>query len=237
MSTTTSTILLAEEHDATRAFLAENLTADGYRVLIAPDRAKAVALLTTAHPDLILVDINGETLELLDAVRSGEGIVGQIDPDTPLIVLSRDADRLQRIRVLERGGDDVVRKPFAYPELRARIAAVLRRSDLRRGARILRAGPIVIDVRSREVRVFDRRSSSRPRSTSCWSRSPANRRVCSPARSCCDASGGLRRSGEPGRSTATRRGCGASCAATRHDKLVVNVWGVGYRLCDPAIVR
>ena len=71
-------------------------------------------------------------------------------------MLSRDADRLQRIRVLERGGDDVVRKPFAYPELRARIAAVLRRSELRRAARILRAGPIVIDVRSREVRVVER---------------------------------------------------------------------------------
>ena len=71
-------------------------------------------------------------------------------------MLSRDADRLQRIRVLERGGDDVVRKPFAYPELRARIAAVLRRSEMRRGARMLRAGPIVIDVRSREVRVCGR---------------------------------------------------------------------------------
>ncbi len=59
MPTTTSTILLAEEHDATRAFLADNLTADGYRVLIAPDRAKALALLSTAHPDLILVDVNG----------------------------------------------------------------------------------------------------------------------------------------------------------------------------------
>lgn len=43
---TTSTILLAEEHDATRGFLADNLTADGYRVLIAADRAKAIALLT-----------------------------------------------------------------------------------------------------------------------------------------------------------------------------------------------
>jgi hypothetical protein len=93
---------------------------------------------------------------VIDAIRSGEGLAGCVDPDTPLIVLSRDADRLQRIRVLERGGDDVVRKPFAYPELRARIAAVLRRSELRRGARILRAGPIAIDVRSREVRVFDR---------------------------------------------------------------------------------
>ena len=135
--------------------IADNLTADGYRVLIAPDRAKALALLSTAHPDLILVDVNGQTLALIDAVRSGDGLAGRVDPDTPLIVLSRDADRLQRIRVLERGGDDVVRKPFAYPELRARIAAVLRRSE-RRGARILRAGPIVIDVRSREVRVFDR---------------------------------------------------------------------------------
>ena len=50
MSTTTSTILVAEEHDATRAFLADNLTADGYRVLVAPDRAKAVALLSTSTP-------------------------------------------------------------------------------------------------------------------------------------------------------------------------------------------
>ena len=70
MSMTTATILVAEEHDATRAFLADNLTADGYRVLIAPDRPAALALLSTAHPDLILVDVNGQTLALLDAIRS-----------------------------------------------------------------------------------------------------------------------------------------------------------------------
>jgi DNA-binding response OmpR family regulator len=105
-------------------------------VLSAPDRAKALALLSTAHPDLILVDVNGQTLALLDAIRAGDGLAGRVDPDTPLIVLSRDADRLQRIRVLERGGDDVVRKPFAYPELRAlgspRCCAA-RRSDEGRG--------------------------------------------------------------------------------------------------------
>lgn len=156
MSSTTSTILLAEEHDATRAFMADNLAADGYRVLAAPDRAKALALLSTSHPDLILVDINGQTLDFVDAIRAGEGLAGRTDPDVPLIVLSRDADRLQRIRVLERGGDDVVRKPFAYPELRARIGAVLRRSALRRSAPMLRAGPLVIDLRSREVRVAGR---------------------------------------------------------------------------------
>jgi DNA-binding response OmpR family regulator len=155
--TTGATILLAEEHDATRAFLQDNLTADGYRVLVAPDRAKALALLSTAHPDLIVVDVNGQTLDLIDAVRSGEGIAGHADPETPMIVLSRDADRLQRIRLLERGGDDVIKKPFAYPELRARIGAVLRRSQTNRpGRRLLRAGPVVIDLRSREVRVGER---------------------------------------------------------------------------------
>ncbi len=157
-ATTEATILVAEEHDITRTFLHDKLSADGYRVLVAPDRAKALALFSTAHPDLIVVDVNGQTLELLDAVRSGEGIAGRADPDTPMIVLSGDADRLQRIRLLERGGDDVVKKPFAYPELRARIGAVLRRSEAaRRGRRIVRAGPVVIDVRSREVRVGERR--------------------------------------------------------------------------------
>ena len=155
--TTEATILLAEEHDATRAFLQDNLSADGYRVLVAPDRAKALALLCTAHPDLIVVDVNGQTLELLDAIRSGEGIAGRADPETPMIVLSRDADRLQRIRLLERGGDDVMKTPFAYPELRARIGAVLRRSHTSRsGRRMLRAGPVAIDVHSREVRVSER---------------------------------------------------------------------------------
>jgi DNA-binding response OmpR family regulator len=57
--TTEATILLAEEHDATRAFLQDNLTADGYRVLVAAGRAKGLALLTTSHPDLIVLDING----------------------------------------------------------------------------------------------------------------------------------------------------------------------------------
>ena len=236
MSMTTSTILLAEEHDATRAFLADNLTADGYRVLIAPDRAKALALLTS-HPDLILVDVNGQTLGLLDAVRSGEGVAGRVDPDTPLIVLSRDADRLQRIRVLERGGDDVVRKPFAYPELRARIAAVLRRSELRRGARILRAGPIAIDVRSREVRVFDRTVELSAKEydllvtlagepTRVFTRAELLRGVWGLQ------TFGHTRTLDSHASRLRRKLCGDG-----HDKLVINVWGVGYRLVDGATIR
>src|SRR5436190_13245755 len=155
--TTAATILVAEEEEMTRSFLYENLSADGYRVLVAPDRAKALVLLSTAQPDLLLVDVNGDTLLLIDAVRSGEGLNGQADPDTPVIALGRDADRLQRIRLLDRGSDDVVKKPFAYPELRARIAAVLRRSRLPRSGRVRRAGPLQIDTAGRDVRIGERR--------------------------------------------------------------------------------
>jgi DNA-binding response OmpR family regulator len=236
--TAEATILVAEEDESTRAFLHENLSADGYQVLVASDRAKALALLSTAHPDLIVVDVNGQTLELLDTVRSGEGIAGRADPDTPLIVLSRDADRLHRVRMLERGGDDVVEKPFAYPELRARIAAVLRRSQAtRRGKRILRAGPVVVDVRSREVRVGERRVelsalefrllvalAGEP--TRVFTRQELLRAVWG------YQTFGRTRTLDSHAHRLRRKLCQGS-----PDKLVVNVWGVGYRLCDSGVSR
>ena len=92
---------------------------------------------------------------MLDAVRSASGLASRIDPDTPMIALTNKADTIHRIRLLDRGGDDVVTKPFAYPELRARIAALLRRTKQRPASRIRRVGPIAIDVPGREVRVED----------------------------------------------------------------------------------
>ena len=229
---TTSTILLADENDATRAFLADNLSADGYRVLAAPDRAKALALLSPSQPDMILVDINGQTLEFVDAIRAGDGLAGRADPDIPLIVLSRDANRLQRIRVLERGGDDIVRKPFAYPELRARIGALLRRSALRRCAPILRAGPVAVDVRSREVRVAGRAVELSAKEydllvmlagepTRVFTRAELMRGVWG------ESTFGYTRTLDSHAYRLRRKLC-----ADGHHKLVINVWGVGYRLTD-----
>ena len=153
----TATILLADEDPITRAFLRDNLIADGYHVLVAEDRAKATALLSTAQPDIVVIDFNGETLALVDGVRREDGAAGGVDPDTPILVLSGRADELQRVRMLERGSDDIVAKPFSYPELRARIAALLRRARARSTPRLLRVGPLSIDVRAREVRVGGRR--------------------------------------------------------------------------------
>lgn len=237
MSMTTPTILLAEEHDATRAFLADNLIADGYRVLIANDRAKAVALLSVHDPDLIVVDVNGQTLELIDAVRSGEGLAGRVDSDTPLIVLTARSDELQRIRVLEHGGDDIVQKPFSYPELRARIAAVLRRSEMRRGGPVLRAGPIVIDVRSRAVRVFDQPVELSDKEyrllvtlagepTRVFTREELLRGVW-----------GLETFGRTRTLDSHASRLRRKLAAAGAERCLINVWGVGLRLFDAERVR
>ncbi len=234
--TRTHTILVAEEHPATRSFLIDNLAADGYRTLAADDRAKALALLDVEHPDLVVVDINGDTLGLLDAVRSATGLAGRVDPGTPLIALTGRSDAIHRTRLLERGGDDVVAKPFAYPELRARIAALLRRAEARSAHRVRRIGPLTIDVPGREVRVDERpvelsakeyelllALSSDP--TRVFTREELLRDVW-----------GFR---SPGRTRTLdshahrlRRKLGESGGA----KLVVNVWGVGYRLCDQALI-
>ena len=130
-------ILIVEEHEATRAFLADQLTCDGYEILLARSRRHALHLLSSHHPQLVLADINGETLGLLDAVRGGEGLAGEIDPNTPLIVLTARTDELARVRVFDRGGDDVVAKPFSYPELRCSLVPFfwfLSREDSQRPA-------------------------------------------------------------------------------------------------------
>ena len=73
-------ILIVEENASTRAFLAEQLEADGYEILLADSRRHALHLLETHQPQLVLADINGHTLGLLDAIRGGEGPAGRDRP-------------------------------------------------------------------------------------------------------------------------------------------------------------
>ena len=147
----TQTILLAEEDPLSRSFLSEQLSFDGYEVIEADSRAKALAILGTRQPDLLIADVNGETLSLIDAVREADGLASRIDPGTPMLVLSARAEELARVRYLERGSDDVLAKPYSYTELRARIGALLRRSRHAASGRLVRIGALRIDLAAREV--------------------------------------------------------------------------------------
>ena len=233
MSEPTQTILLAEEDPLSRSFLAEQLSADGYEVLEADNRAKALAILSTRQPNLLIADVNGETLSLIDAVREADGLASRIDPGTPMLVLTARAEELVRVRYLERGSDDVVAKPYSYTELRARVRALLRRTKRMVGGRVVRIGALRIDLAAREVWIDDARVDLTAKEYDllrCLAAEPT--RVFTREE--------LLR-GVWGYPSASRSRTVDSHAARLRQKLhrpgeqrlVINVWSVGWRLTDP----
>src|SRR3954447_19572135 len=118
MTDDVSTILIVEDDDATRTFLADNLTADGYDLLVADTVRDGARLLESKFPDLAVVDVGlpaASGLELARRVRQSDGLVSRVDPMTPLLVLSGHASDVDRLRGFERGADDYVPKPSASP--------------------------------------------------------------------------------------------------------------------------
>ncbi len=233
MTEPTHTILLAEENGGSRSFLAEQLSFDGYEVLEADSRAKALAILATRQPDLLVADVNGETLSLVDAVREADGLASRIDPDTPLLLLTARAEELVRVRYLERGSDDVLAKPYSYTELRARVQALLRRATRARGGRVIRVGGLRIDLAAREAWIDGARVALTAKEYDllrCLAGEPT--RVFTREELLRDVWG------YP--CTSWSRTVDSHAARLRQkldrpreQRLVVNVWGVGWRLSDP----
>jgi DNA-binding response OmpR family regulator len=230
-------ILVIEEDEATRTFIADQLSADGYEILTAESRRHALQLLSTRRPHLVLADINGETLGLLDAIRTGEGVAARVDPDTPMIVLTSRTDELTRVRVFEHDGDDVLAKPFSYAELRGRIRAVLRRSYGHRHRQVARVGTLRVDLASREVHV-----DGRPVALSAKEFELLRALVSDPTR-VFTRDELIRGVWRYSPAAAPRSRTLDSHAARLRQKLkaagadrplVINVWGVGLRLCNHA---
>jgi CheY-like chemotaxis protein len=110
---TAATILLVEDDAPTRTFLADNLTADGYELLVADCARDGLRLLETKFPDVALVDLglpDGSGLDIVRRVRSSDGVASRIDPALPLVVLSGRVGELDRLGGFERGCDDYVCK-------------------------------------------------------------------------------------------------------------------------------
>jgi len=151
-------VVVCEDDEPTLELLCDNLAADRYGVLPAPSASDALRLCRFEHPDLMLLDLalpDASGLDVLREIRAADGVVSRFDPRLPVIVLSGRGAEQERVRGLESGADDYLVKPFAYSELRARIAAVLRRAEQRRGGP-LRVGEIVVDTDRRRVWVSGR---------------------------------------------------------------------------------
>jgi DNA-binding response OmpR family regulator len=149
-------LLVIEDDEPTRSFLADNLAADGYAVATAAGAGEGIRQIEVRHPALVLLDLGleeGSGLDLLDRVRSADGLASRIDPELPVIVITGRGGEADRMRGFARGADDFVVKPFLYGELLGRVRAVLRRAAGRPQQGVLRVGELVIDPRTRTVRM------------------------------------------------------------------------------------
>ncbi|MFN2615601.1 MAG: response regulator transcription factor [Thermoleophilaceae bacterium] len=149
-------ILVVEDDEATSAFLSENLTADGYKVSAAGGAGEGLRALEVRHPSLVVLDLllpDGSGLDLLDRVRSADGLASRLDPQVPVIVVTGRTGEVDRVRSFARGADDYLAKPFPYAELLARIRAVLRRAKGRPQRGVMRVGELTIDPLTRAVRL------------------------------------------------------------------------------------
>jgi DNA-binding response OmpR family regulator len=127
-------VLLEEPEPATRGFLERHLVDDGFEVLSRSD---------AGPPDLVLAG------DLTDVEAWSSRV--------PVIVLGQEeADVVDRVRAFQKGCDDYVGKPFAYEELVARIRAVLRRAA-GGPSPVLVAGPVEIEHATRTVTVLGER--------------------------------------------------------------------------------
>jgi DNA-binding response OmpR family regulator len=153
-----ATVVVCDDDDPTRELLCDQLTADRYRALPAPSASDALRLCGYNQPDLMVLDLalpDAPGIDVLRQIRSAEGSADRFDPELPVIVLTGRGSDADRVRGFESGADDYLIKPFHYPELLARIGAVLRRRAGRRDGPI-RIGELLIDPATRQVRVGDR---------------------------------------------------------------------------------
>jgi two-component system KDP operon response regulator KdpE len=144
------TLLLVEDDAETRASIARNLAAHGYRVEEAGDAAGALRKWEAQRADLLIVDLGLPDRDGLSVVRR----VRRESPAPILVLSARDQER-DKVAALEQGADDYVTKPFSMAELHARLRALLRRSaglTADAAGRVV-LGTLVVDVPRHEVRI------------------------------------------------------------------------------------
>jgi two-component system response regulator PhoP len=134
-------LLLIEDDAALRLGLARKLEADGYRVDQAADGEDGLFQAREYPVDLAIVDLGLPKL-------NGQAVVQRLRADgrtLPILILTARGSWQDKVLGLEAGADDYLVKPFEYPELAARIKALLRRS-LKAASNVLTLGPIAIDL-------------------------------------------------------------------------------------------
>ncbi len=139
-------LLLIEDDAALRLGLARQLEAEGYRVDHTGDGEEGLFLAREYPFDLAIIDLglprlNG--LTIVQRVRSAGSAM-------PILILTARGSWQDKVTGLEAGADDYVVKPFDYPELAARVKALLRRS-IKSVSDVLALGPVSIEFSAQKA--------------------------------------------------------------------------------------
>lgn len=124
------------------------LKQEGFVVVGAHDGKQALERYEREQPALVILDL---MLPELDGFEVAREIRKRAK--TPIIMLTARTETVDRVLGLELGADDYVPKPFDPRELTARVRAVLRRAAEPFEARMLRRGPLEIDLDGHELRL------------------------------------------------------------------------------------
>lgn len=144
-------LLIEDEQDMAR-YLRTGLEEAGYKVTHADQADQALKLALAQQWDIMIVDRmlphEQDGLDIIKAVRLAS-------VQTPVLVLSALASLDDRVRGLREGGDDYLTKPFALPELLARLEALIRRANPSANTTIdsrqLKLADLTLDLLSRKA--------------------------------------------------------------------------------------
>ncbi len=139
-------ILIVEDETKVAQALKEGLEREGYEVTVARTGEEGYYLLDARSFDLVVLD-------LMLPGRSGLDILATLrtrDRGIPVLILTARDTVQDRVVGLDTGADDYLVKPFAFPELAARIRALLRRGRAEPVSR-LRVSDLELDVSARCV--------------------------------------------------------------------------------------
>jgi len=156
-------ILIVDDEKDIVELVSFNLEKEGYEVLKAYDGEKAMQLIGSKKPDLVILDLMLPGIHGLEVCKRLRR-----DPATaqvPIIMLTARGEEIDKVLGLEMGADDYVTKPFSVKELVARIKALLRRTDVANQPEkpdILEFKGLRIDMKSYEVTVNGRKVKLSP---------------------------------------------------------------------------
>ncbi len=133
-------ILVVDDEPDIASICRDYLVAAGFRVTVAGDGARGLALARREQPDLVVLDLMLPGMDGLDVcceLRRKQ--------EVPIIMLTARVDEADRLIGLELGADDYLTKPFSPRELVARVRAVLRRAGAAAVTPVVRALDLVLD--------------------------------------------------------------------------------------------